>query len=60
MVVNVEGCSSILVKCKTGDHKALTGVYYIPCITANIISLGQLEEAAYKIVLHDGFLKLWD
>jgi hypothetical protein len=28
--------------------------------TTNIVSLGQLEEAGYKIVLHGGFLKLWD
>jgi hypothetical protein len=27
---------------------------------ANIVSLGQLEEAGYKIVLHSSFLKLWD
>jgi transposase InsO family protein/ribosomal protein L15 len=59
-VANIEGCSSILVKCKISGHKALTGVYYIPRLTANIISLGQLEEAAYRIVLHDGFLRLWD
>jgi hypothetical protein len=43
-----------------GGHKAVIGVYYIPCLTATIISLGQLQDVAYKIVLHDGFLKLWD
>jgi hypothetical protein len=59
-MVNIEGCGSILIKCKTGGHKALTRVYYIPCLTTNIISLCQLEEAAYKIVLHAGFLRLWD
>jgi hypothetical protein len=34
-VANIEGCGSILVKCKTGGHKALTGVYYIPRLTAS-------------------------
>jgi hypothetical protein len=43
-----------------GGHKAVTGVYYIPRLTTTIISLGQLQEAAYKIVLHDGFLSMWD
>jgi hypothetical protein len=38
----------------------LTGVYYTPHLMANIISLGQLEEVAYRIMLHDGFLRLWD
>jgi hypothetical protein len=48
----------ILIKCKIGGHKALTGVYYIPCLTVNIINLGQLDEAAYKIMLNASFLKL--
>jgi hypothetical protein len=26
----------------------------------NIVSLGQLAEAPYKILLHGGLLKLWD
>jgi hypothetical protein len=59
-VANIKGHGSILIKCKTSGHKALIGVYYIPRLTSNIISLSQLEEATYKIVLHDGFLRLWD
>jgi hypothetical protein len=59
-IANIEGWGTILIKCKTGDHKALTRVYYIPHLMASIISLGQLEEAVYKIMIHDGFLRLWD
>jgi hypothetical protein len=59
-VTNIEGRDTILIKCKTGGHKALTGVYYIPCLKANIVSLGQMEEAGYKIVLESGFLKPWN
>jgi hypothetical protein len=59
-VTNIEGCGTILIKCKTGGHKALTGVYYIPRLKANIVSLGQMEEAGYKIILESGFLKLWN
>jgi hypothetical protein len=59
-VTNIEGRGMILIKCKTGGHKALTGVYYIPHLKANIVSLGQMEEAGYKIVLESGFLKLWN
>jgi transposase InsO family protein len=57
-VTNIEGRGTILIKCKTGGHKALTGVYYIPRLKANIVSLGQMEEAEYKIVLESSFLKL--
>jgi hypothetical protein len=58
-IANIEGQNTILIKCKSGGHKALTGVYYISCLMANIVSLRQLEEAGYKIVVHSGFLKLW-
>jgi hypothetical protein len=57
---NIEGRGTVLIKCKTGGHNALTGVYYIPHLKANIVSLGQMEEAGYKFVLESGFLKLWD
>jgi hypothetical protein len=59
-VTNIEGHDMILIKCKTGGHKALTRVYYIPRLKANIVSLGQMEEVGYKIVLESGFLKLWN
>jgi hypothetical protein len=59
-VTNIEGRNTILIRCKTGGHKALTGVYYIPRLRANIVSLGQMEEAGYKIILESGFLKLWN
>jgi hypothetical protein len=38
----------------------LADVYNIPCLTANIVSHGQLEEDGHKIMLHGGFLKIWD
>jgi len=42
-VVAIEGCGSVVFNCKNGEHRALTGVYFIPRLQANIISLGQLE-----------------
>jgi esterase/lipase superfamily enzyme len=59
-VTNIKGHDTVLIKCRIGGHRALTGVYHIPHLTTNIISLSQLEEASYKILLHGGFLKLWD
>jgi transposase InsO family protein len=57
--VAIEGRDTMLFKCKTGEHQKLTRVYHIPRLTANIISLGQLEEDRYKIQLGDGMLKIW-
>jgi hypothetical protein len=38
-VVEIEGIDTILFVCKTSEHKMLSGVYLIPKLTTNIISL---------------------
>ena len=57
-VVAIEGCGSVVFNCKNGEHRALTGVYFIPRLQANIISLGQLEEGGCRIVLDAGVLSI--
>ncbi|WVZ81521.1 hypothetical protein U9M48_028888 [Paspalum notatum var. saurae] len=42
-VVRIEGRGTMLFKCKMGEHQALTGVYHIPRLTANIVSLRSLK-----------------
>lgn len=59
-IVGIEGRGTVLFKSKTGGHQKLTVVYHIPRLTGNIISLGQLEEEKYKIVLEAGALRIWD
>ena len=59
-VVDIEGCGAVRFACKNGERQMLTGVYHIPKLTANIVSLGQLEEDGFKILLEDGFLRIWD
>ncbi|KAD4386091.1 hypothetical protein E3N88_26260 [Mikania micrantha] len=52
--VEIEGKGDIILQCKTGDQKVLTGVYFIPTLRSNIISLGQLTEAGYEVTMkHD-------
>ncbi|WVZ90574.1 hypothetical protein U9M48_036865 [Paspalum notatum var. saurae] len=57
-VAGIEGRGTILFKCKNGEHQALGGVYHIPRLTTNVISLGQMEEAGFKILLDQGCLKI--
>ena len=59
-VVNIQGRGIVLFKCKNGEHQALTGVYHIPRLTANIMSLGQLDAEGFKILIEDGVLRVWD
>jgi hypothetical protein len=41
--VAIEGSNTVLFEAKTREHLPLTGVYYIPRLTTNIISLSQLD-----------------
>jgi hypothetical protein len=43
-------CSS---SAKNGEHRSLTGVYSIPKLMTNIVSLGQLDEIGNEIVICD-------
>jgi hypothetical protein len=57
-VAKIEGCGIVLFNCKNGEHRSFTGVYYIPRLTSNIISIGQLDEAGYKINIDNGVLRI--
>jgi hypothetical protein len=50
-VMRIEGCTTVLFECKNGKHRAFTGVYYIPNLTTNIVSVGQLNEVATRLTL---------
>jgi Zinc knuckle len=58
--VSIGGCGTVLIEGRTSEHKALTEVYYIPKLTSNIISLGQLEERGCKVMKEDGYLRVFD
>jgi hypothetical protein len=59
-VIDIKGRGTILFSCKNGEHQKLAGMYLIPKLTANIISLGQLDEDRYKILIEEGLLHIWD
>jgi hypothetical protein len=59
-VVQIEGCGTILFACKNGAHQTLHNAYYIPRLTANIVSCGQLDEGGFKILIQDGFMRIRD
>ena len=42
--VNICGQGTVLFVCKSGKHQAIAGVYYIPRLNTQIISLGQLTR----------------
>ena len=59
-LVEIEGIGSVVLQTKKEGHKVLTEVYYIPKLRSNIVILGQLEEGGCKVVLEDGYFKVFD
>jgi len=59
-VVSIEGKGTVLFALKSGEHHRLDGVYYIPRLTTNIVSLGQMDEDGYKVVIEEGILRLFE
>jgi hypothetical protein len=59
-VVDIEGKGAVLFALKSGEHRRLDGVYYIPWLMTNIVSLGQMDEEGLKVVIKEGVLRLFD
>jgi len=58
--VEIKGAGSVIFVAKNGEHRLLTGVYYIPALRNSIISLGQLDENGSRVEIKDGVLRIWD
>ena len=58
--VDICGQGTVLFVCKSGEHRAITGVYYIPRLNTHIISLGQLDETGCEVLIRGGILRVRD
>ena len=58
--VEICGQGTVLFVCKTGEHRVVTGVYYIPRLNTQIISLGQFDENGCQVLIEDGILRVRD
>jgi hypothetical protein len=59
-VIDIEGHGTILFIGNGGEHHRLSGVYLMPRLKSNIVSLGQLDEGGCLIYIEWGFLKIRD
>jgi hypothetical protein len=59
-IIHIEGYGTVLFSLKSGEHRALDNVYYIPRLTAHIISVGQLDEHGYKVQIEHGVMRIQD
>jgi hypothetical protein len=57
-VARSEGRGTVMFMCKNDESRSFDGVYFIPHLTTNIMSVGQLDEIGYKIVIDTGMMKI--
>jgi hypothetical protein len=57
-MARIEGRGTIVFVCKNGESRFFDGVYFIPCLMTNIMSVGQLDEIGYKIDIDTGVMKI--
>ena len=58
--IDICGKGTIVFQGKGGDQWVLSDVYYIPKLKSNLISLGQLTESGYRILLDENLLETID
>ncbi|GJX45433.1 zinc finger, CCHC-type containing protein [Tanacetum coccineum] len=58
--VQIKGRGSILLGCRNQVQKIVSDVYYIPNLKSNILSLGQLTEIGWKVIMDGNKLTLYD
>ncbi|KAK9100212.1 hypothetical protein Scep_023642 [Stephania cephalantha] len=56
----VKGKGRILIQLENGDHQYISDVLYVPTLTCNLLSLGQLLEKGYKVDFKDSHLTVFD
>uniref|UniRef100_A0ACD5XRG8 Uncharacterized protein n=1 Tax=Avena sativa TaxID=4498 RepID=A0ACD5XRG8_AVESA len=59
-LVEIGGKGNLLFRCTDGNQRVLAGVFFIPRLRTNIISLGQLDENGCKSVIEGGYLRVYD
>jgi hypothetical protein len=57
-VAEIKGRGKVEFVCKNGELKRFDRVYFIPKFTANIVSVGCLDEDGYKVLIGGGKLAI--
>ncbi|MCH84180.1 retrovirus-related Pol polyprotein from transposon TNT 1-94 [Trifolium medium] len=55
-----EGIGNIVIKSKRGTKVIISEVFYVPKMSCNLLSLGQLVEKVFSVNMEDNALKLFD
>ena len=59
-IVPIMGKGVINVLAKKGEKKFIPNVYYVPTLTHNLMSVGQLDGKGYKVIFKDNACTILD
>jgi hypothetical protein len=57
-IAEIEGHGRVEFICKNSEHHRFEGVYFIPQLAANIVSVGHLDEDGYQVIIGGGALAI--
>lgn len=49
----MQGAGKVLIKRKDGNQSFISDVLFVPCMKNNLLSLGQLLEKGYVLIIKD-------
>ncbi|KAK2405219.1 hypothetical protein QL285_054482 [Trifolium repens] len=55
-----EGTGNIVIKSKKGGKVIISDVFYVPDMSCNLLSIGQLVEKGFSVTMENSALKLFD
>jgi hypothetical protein len=58
--MEIKGIGSVIFAIESGEHRLLTGIYYILALRNSIINLGQLDESDSRVKIKHGVMRIWD
>ena len=58
--VEIQGIGPVAIAGRSGEHRVLTQVYFIPSLKCNIMNLGQLEQAGCRVEIENGILEVFE
>ncbi|KAK2392639.1 putative mitochondrial protein [Trifolium repens] len=58
--INAKGIGNVVIQRKNGRKSVIEKVLYVPGMQCNLMSVGQLLDKGFKVVLEDGTMKLFD
>jgi len=58
--LSAEGIGEVLIKKKDGGQSLISEVLYIPGMKSNLLSIGQLLEKGYRVLLEDKMMRVHD